>query len=340
MGKRVISIAFLQEGDNAMVTHYFERRTATHSILLFCAFVALMSSTFMLPSFLQSTRQLDDTSCYNKSFELAIKQSFGFFTDITDDQWRLAQKIHAKVFPNIYGDQESVVSDTSVWYGSNFQEEFHCAAARRLPSNPLPDGPKWVCDPHRIAAQEKCLVYSFGSFGNVEFERGVKEEIGEHCEIHTFDIETSNAPNGDYEQLLNKYGVTFHNWGIANEQKASHYARTKEGPPMYTLEKIMTMLNHTGRIVDIFKIDCEECEWEVYSQFIGGAMLRQILVETHSNPMPAALNFFKSLHDAGYVIFSKECNYYCKGQCVEYAFLKLHDEFFIHDTKYNSVKWS
>ena len=42
-----------------------------------------------------------------------------------------------------------------------------------------------VCNPHQIAKQKECLIYSVGSNGKAEFEKAVKEEIGEHCEIHS-----------------------------------------------------------------------------------------------------------------------------------------------------------
>ena len=45
--------------------------------------------------------------------------------------------------------------------------------------------PSQVCNPHRIARQKECLVYSVGSNGKVEFEKAVREEIGSHCEIHS-----------------------------------------------------------------------------------------------------------------------------------------------------------
>ena len=48
--------------------------------------------------------------------------------------------------------------------------------------------------------------------------------------------------------------------------------------------------------------------------------------------------FFTRLHDAGYVIFSKEVNYIMEGRAVEYAFLKLSTDFFIRDTMYNYDK--
>ena len=46
-------------------------------------------------------------------------------------------------------------------------------------------------------------------------------------------------------------------------------------------------------------------------------------------------DFFFSLHDAGYVIFSKEANYPNGAGGVEFAFLKLHTSFFINGTIYS-----
>lgn len=211
------------------------------------------------------------------------------------------------------------------------------AHSQRIPSDSNGDGPKWVCDPHRIAQQKECLVYSIGSNGNTMFEEGIKREIGEHCEIHTFDLVTRNARNGDFSEKLQKLGATFHPWGLGTSAQAAHYAATRTGPPLYSLSQIMDLLNHTHRMIDIFKIDCEWCEWHTYPDWIQVGNLRQILVETHNAPMPAAKDFFYSLHDAGYVIFSKEANFQNGGGGVEYAFLKLHTDFFINNTMYSKL---
>ena len=81
----------------------------------------------------------------------------------------------------------------------------------------------------------------------------------------------------------------------------------------------------------------EWCEWYTFEDWLKQD-IRQILVETHNVPYPMAPNFFTSLHDAGYVIFSKEVNYIMGGRAVEYAFLKLSTDFFIHDSMYKYVK--
>ena len=38
------------------------------------------------------------------AYSLAKEQSFGYFTDITNDNWRIAQKHHASLFPNYHAD--------------------------------------------------------------------------------------------------------------------------------------------------------------------------------------------------------------------------------------------
>ena len=48
-----------------------------------------------------------------------------------------------------------------------------------------------VCDlaglKTRVAKGAECLVYALGSRGNFDFERAVRAEISESCEVHTFD---------------------------------------------------------------------------------------------------------------------------------------------------------
>lgn len=217
--------------------------------------------------------------------------------------------------------------NSNMWYGRNFQVEFICPLARRLPSDSMADGPKWVCDPHRLAKQKECLIYSVGSNGKAEFEKAVKEEIGEHCEVHTFDPVNYNKRNGDFATALKPY-AEFHHWGLGTaEEAAQNPGRFK------TLTQTMEELGHAGRKIDVFKIDCEWCEWYTWREWLTVDM-RQILVETHNAPMPNARDFFYGLHDAGFVIFSKEANYENGAGGVEYAFLRLSTDFFVNGTSY------
>ena len=159
-------------------------------------------------------------------------------------------------------------------------------------------------------------AYTAFLFSCSVFEEAVLILIGSHCEIHTFDPAArfrAKAPPG----------VTYHAWGFTSEQEA------KKGN-FKTMKQTVKELNHTGRTIDIFKIDCEGCEWTTFGGwFSAGAILRQILVEVHKTPRDKAPNFFLSMQEAGYVTFHKEPNIqFGGGKCVEYAFLKLEKTFF------------
>eukprot|EP00934_Nitzschia_sp_Nitz4_P000862 Nitzschia sp. Nitz4//scaffold18_size181773//18013//18870//NITZ4_001895-RA/size181773-processed-gene-0.40-mRNA-1//-1//CDS//3329539951//862//frame0 len=258
------------------------------------------------------------------STQLAFKQSFGFFDDILDDHWKRMQEYHANYFPNHAPNIQEFAGNSSkkshMWYFGNFHPEFHCAMLQRIPLYLKQDGAKWVCDPHRLRKKQDCLVYSVGSNGENDFERGVHDVIGEHCEIHTFDV-ISYKHGQSFAKVLEGFS-TFHKWGLGNE------AQAKADPVRYkTLAQTMALLGHANRTIDIFKIDCEGCEWFTIQDWLQQD-LRQILVETHNSPWPSIKDFFFQLHDAGYVMYSKEANMYARGDAMEFSFLKLSLDFF------------
>lgn len=140
-------------------------------------------------------------SASNVSTLLAYQQSFGFFDDIPDPLW---QRIQNQVrFTPLYSNRtatatrglqqshaESFTSSTTVspgwWYAHNLPVSFHgCFNMERVGG--LDDGPKWTCDPHRLRTRPSCLIYSVGSAGQYQWERGLVERLGTHCEIHVFE---------------------------------------------------------------------------------------------------------------------------------------------------------
>jgi hypothetical protein len=219
-----------------------------------------------------SASSTTDTNGTNDNNQLAFQHSGGFFDDISDSDWRRLQKITNRTFPNHFRPDLQQYSnhptkDKSNWWNAeNFQEEFHCQFAERLPSDSNGDGPKWVCDPHRIVKQYEnktfakddkntgCLVYSVGSNGNVQFEKAVKDQISADCEVHTFDMRTRNRRNGNFKQALDGYS-TFHNWGIGRSGpvKKGGYLKAMGGN-LKTLEETVKILGHEGRRIDVFKI--------------------------------------------------------------------------------------
>jgi len=254
------------------------------------------------------------------SFSVALRDSDGFFNDITDESWELIKQ-RVKERTNYFKGPMINIAQPNAWYQENFEPDFTCLHERRVGIPPMGDGPKWVCDPHRLKTRD-CLVYSVGSAGNFMFEKAILEKIGRHCEIHTFDPEMT----GRYGHLAPS-GVQYHAWGFKG--KVDAHGQFQRGV-FKTMKETISELGHEGRNIDIFKIDCEGCEWTTFEEwFDSGASLRQILVEVHQSPRDKADNFFLSMQKAGYVTFHKEPNIqYAGGKCVEYAFIKLEDSFF------------
>ena len=207
-----------------------------------------------------------------------------------------------------------------------------------------------MCDPNRLKrlssirkqenseAKNGCLIYSIGSNGNFQFEEGLQKILGKEdaCEIHTFDF-------GNFEgKKPNDPNMHYHQWGL--KSSTEQY----KGRQFHTLAEIVEELGHQDRTIDIFKIDCEHCEWETVKDWFGPKipLMQQILVETHKvpiEPLDKTLSFFNGILDAGYVMFHKEPNIqWAKGTCVEFGFLKLHDDFFadVEKLKGRSIDYS
>lgn len=271
--------------------------------------------------------QQNSESFSSNSLTLATKESDNFFTDIPDDHWSMLKQIAKSVQPNTRGDPLKSPSTPGTWFQMHYEPEFSCQFEARIGLKG--DGGKWVCDPHRISRDSgKCLVYSVGSNGEANFEAAILRDISKECEIHVFDF-------GDYkdtvaEQTGNSRNVHYHKWGISDKTHGS----------FKTLEDTVKLLGHESRTIDIFKIDCEGCEFDTYSSWLDAPVkLRQILLEVHPNlssllrpsvKLPDTVNMFNSLHEKGYVITHKEPNImysFPRGHCVEYNFLLLSPKF-------------
>jgi hypothetical protein len=306
----------------------FLRTAAAATLLLGFAFLCYDTyyryHNLSIPSQQNQQHQASKVQQSSPSFDLARQESLGFFDDITNEEWKRMQEKARAMYPNTYDDPKRNTRLPAKWFQNNYEPDFVCRHERRI--GKLGDGGKWVCDPHRIQAKKDCLIYSVGSNGDASFERAVQSDIGSHCEIHTFDF-------GDYNATVVEQapGVVYHRWGLSDT--------TSDGVRKFkTMQETVELLGHTGRTIDIFKIDCEGCELTTHAGWFDNVdvTLRQILVEIHSDlkepgsmRMPETDNLFKRLYKEGYVIFHKEPNiaYWRFGKCVEYAFLKLSPSF-------------
>lgn len=212
----------------------------------------------------------------------------------------------------------SPTCEAQVFWQIHYEPTFSCEFERRV--GLAGEGGKWVCDPYKIARQVSnggsCLVYSVGSNGQYDFEEAVHKDISPSCEIHTIDI-------NDWQT-----------YGRGPPPAFVHYHKYQLGtPPTGTsLPTVVNALGHSQRTIDLFKIDCEGCEWDTFKEWFGeGVYIRQILVEIHYTGKGAghgAHDFFKFLFDKGYVVFSKEPNTVgCGGKCLEYSLVKMSPEF-------------
>jgi len=306
----------------------------------------------------------------NDDYRQAYVESGGFFGDIPSTEWRslkhriLSTVDHAddhrgfsysqRVKPFLDGianQQENdeqhqkrqlprELRDPAYFYQHSFEPNFACRHERRVGG--MGDGPKWVCDPHRISRSDvskkeeavgghRCLVYSIGSAGNTLFERGVQRDVPGGCEVHTFDMMTWNRRNGNFSALLTETNAIFHPWGIETAENV------RRNPQKFkTFQETLEVLNHTGRIIDVFKIDCEGCEWRIYEDwFDANVTLRQILVEVHGVKVPQTFELFDRLmRRENYVCFHKEANVISKppADAWEFAFLKLAPAAFVDES--------
>ncbi len=260
-------------------------------------------------------------------FALAKRQSLGFFDDIPSSHWkRLQEKVNA-MSPNFV---EWIVkhrrNERYIWFWQgHYEPDFVCLHERRI-GKPA-DGGKWICDPHRITQKVKeggeCLVYSIGSNNDFSFEESVHKDISPECEIHTFDFT-------DYSEGAKATGgkIIFHQQGIGMDKK------TPRGE-FKSVSRTIEELGHQNKVIDIFKIDCEGCEWETAANWFEAEdkhniVLRQIQVELHGLNQEQTHKFFDLMYEKGYVIFHKEMNLISiptRNMAIEYAFLKLDKEF-------------
>lgn len=171
-----------------------------------------------------------DTACpIPGGCQLAMNESFGFFDDILDSSWEM-QKQRDRETPHYCNKNMFLCnpnggeSEPKGWYQNNWEPTFTCQHERRLGGDTplaLGDGPKWICDPHRIDPDD-CLIYSVGSCNNFQFEQGILRDISSKCEVHTFDM--TDYKSSDKFHYNGPPEVHFHAWGF---DATSHSAMEK-----------------------------------------------------------------------------------------------------------------
>ena len=195
--RRHAVVALLMVGTGAAVW----RLQSTPASSFYDPFESLLS--FHSTSIQQQPISTLKSNMPSSNYGLAYRESLGFFDDISDAQWRLYQDRarSESLFQRPDNPEQGVESSVALWMLNNVDPIFTCPHPRRVGGRG--DGPKWICDPHRLRqhAMKDCLVYSVGSAGKYEFEDGLVQLVGDrHCEIHVFDPNPAFARPGDVEQ--------------------------------------------------------------------------------------------------------------------------------------------
>jgi hypothetical protein len=318
------------------------KRHVVGKVKTFCLLPIVVISAIVMSGVLYS-HLVDMTDCrdgggdalaslFSTSFRLAEIESNSFFTDIPKEEWKMIKSIAHNVQPNSCCSPEERKArgrdpfgevSQQEWFQDNYEPELSCRQEVRIGRKG--DGGKWVCDPHRIAKKSECLVYSVGSAGNAAFEAALLKEVSPECEIHVFDFDDFAQTTA--EQTGHSKTVFYHQWGLSG-QTGGRYKSFKD---------TVAELGHINRTIDIFKIDCEGCEFDTFRAWLDApVVIQQILVEVHGTG-DRAHDFFKTLQETGYAIFHKEPNiqYQTHGMCVEYCFLLLSPQFWIRPTPSN-----
>jgi hypothetical protein len=82
--------------------------------------------------------------------------------------------------------------------------------------------------------------------------------LGPLCEIHVFDF--SDFQQSDLTDLKAK-NIHFHEWGLGSSYSMDYGRGIEQEQPFVAFQEIRRRLGHENRTIDLFKIDCESCEW-------------------------------------------------------------------------------
>ena len=254
------------------------------------------------------------------STQMAYHESYGFFDYIPDTIWK-EMKSYANSFPSFKYPKKPMRGreQKHIWFQNNLEPIINCPKMQRIGG--LGDGPKWVCDPTTIAQKPGgCLIYSVGSNGNYLFEEAWVQLSNKTCEIHTFDF-------GNYARKddAKKKNIHYHRWGLGSEEQARN-SPNSQGQTFKSFQQIVKELGHENRTIDLFKIDCEGCEFSTYKDWLSSDNIRQINIEVHVLPDNAE-DFYKSFRENHFAMYSKEFNAIASAKCLEYSFIKLHPDF-------------
>jgi hypothetical protein len=215
-----------------------------------------------------------------------------------------------------------------------FGPAYNCPSRERV--GKVGDGGKWLCGVRTwLRGKPDCVVYSFGSKGEVSFELGVTFKLP-NCEIHIFDPtltpEQKDVVDTVPRAVFHDFGIGTKNGDISITRHLSWIQKTKNSYPVKTLSTIMNELGH--KWIDVLKVDIEGGEWEVFDALFSSfstVPVGQMQIELHFlGDIQPVLDFFTSTQLRKFRPFSVEPNYYGRTaenarNMVEYSFIQVND---------------
>ena len=292
---------------------------------------------------------------------LAMKESFGLFTNIPNQTWkqkRAASRKAVKLQNKMIAKTSDMLSESGAniderkWWETNWLPNFSC-------DDNMVIGGKWICAPSRIIdladnhknaigrkkkkqrGRNECLIYVSGGndfeFGNLfsAYSEARMADIHKEepafddlsiCEIHIFNhyIDPTILSNLAAQKVN---GIHIHPFGFRPENKESMgVAGEGTATAFKTIKETVFELGHAGKTLSIFSIDCEGCEWDIiYRDLLSSDLtVQQVLIQMHGTPF-IANRFFAAMHNAGYAIFHRE---EVGDSVYDYSFLKLAPSYF------------
>ncbi|XP_048251012.1 probable methyltransferase-like protein 24 [Haliotis rufescens] len=176
---------------------------------------------------------------------------------------------------------------------------------RKLRMGKLGDGGWEICDDAEYRPVKPCIVYSFGINNDFSFDDETAKNY--ECDVFSFD------PSMKQKSYQRSPRVRFLSLGIDGKDY-------KKGPwNLHSLTSFKKMLNHTGRFIDVLKMDVEHSEWPALPNMISSGELskvRQFLVEYHGkcdtkNDCRNKLKILKDIYDKGFRKFYVHKNHQC-----------------------------
>lgn len=196
-------------------------------------------------------------------------------------------------------DSDSLTEKSGVAFFQNFWEPcLDCCDARRVGRRG--DGGKWLCADAGLAEEDK--IISVGSNNEFSFETGLLE-MGVKT-VHVYDHTSKPSANTR---------IKFFRLEMTPER----------------LFDILLKLSRRKSRVSILKVDCEGCEYGLFTDKILNllcSMDTQILVEVHWTLLrpPAVAKLWKRFASHGFAPFHKEPNIqFSRGDCVELSLMKI-----------------